>query len=506
MKNTISVGFVFSRKVYMPNDLKNTLNSSASFPLSRQLPVVGASSGPGMAWTLSGLALASCIGGGGGGGSGGASVSGYTEFTRSGSGQFEASRSEVNAPLRFNSSYQAQRAPAEPQSIIEQLAALGATYSHGRRIDDQTAMYMFDVENDDRDLEYRAVLGGADGNKFRYVQVGDNVDIAAVISFDYDLPVDTDRDNTYVITETASVSNNPGLSLSSRLRTISETYTLEITDDPSDNAGNPYGEPPKKLFIGTLPDGYAHYTSGTTQVIPENADGSSNRITIGRLLSFFEGSYTLRLKETGTNDNSKFLLEDGILYFIGSTSGDFEDYYYNWQAYLGTDYSRSNLRIEVEYVSDQTAFYTESFVWYLRDENIPVTATEIAPNEFAVTTPESSEEIRITNINYTAPSQTLFFDSSSPSTYHAVRAESGGHRITLGGPDADKFHIDWVDGSPRNPLTVESRAGFDYENDQSAAGTNKYVFWIDSNFHDRMMYEITITDLEGALDPQMNDL
>jgi hypothetical protein len=477
-----------------------------------------------MVWTLTGFALASCIGGGGGGG-GGASVSGFTEFERTGPGSLQASRSEVNATLRFNSSYQAQRAPAEPQSIIEQLAALGATYSHGRRIDDQTAMYMFDVENDDRDLEYRAVLGGADGNKFRYVQVGDNVDIAAVISFDYDLPVDTDRDNTYVITETASVSNNPGLSLSSRLRTISETYTLEITDDPSDN--DPYGDPPKKLFIfhqenlppaealrqfynGTIADGYKFLTSGNLDAMPENDDGSSNRITIGQLLSFFEGTYTLRLKATGTNDNSKFVLEDGILYFIGSTSGDFEHYAHNWQAYhiASHDANYSHLRIEVEYVSGQTAFFTEDFIFGLSDIDVPVTATEIAPNEFAVTTPESSEEIRLTNINYTDPDLSPVYElSSTSSTFHAVRAETpgGGHRISLGGPDADKFHIDWVGHNSRNPITVESRAGFDYENDQSAAGTNTYQFHILSNLHATMMYEITITDLKGADDPQMND-
>jgi hypothetical protein len=240
--------------------------------------------------------------------------------------------------------------------------------------------------------------------------------------------------------------------------------------------------------------------------IPENYDGSStsDRIYLGQLRSSFEGDYTLRLKSTGTNDNGLFTLENGNLYFTGSDSGDFEDYANNWTSYDPSD-RYSHLTIEVEYLSGQTVFYTESYDIGLSDINVPVTATETAPNEFRVTTPETGEEIHITNLSYTGMSLVY----TGIPTWHAeyARTHDDAERITLTGPDADKFHLYVTGGyATRTPISVESRAGLDFEAFGSAAGTNTYTFSIESTIRATIDYEVIVTDLEGALDPQMNDI
>jgi hypothetical protein len=519
----------------MPNELKNTLNASTSLALSRHLPVTGASSGSGMVWTLSGLALASCIGGGGGGSGGGPAItdplaaSGFIDsnsFTRSG-GRLQASHSEVRDPIRFNSAFEGQRA-SEPQSVLAQLEALGATYSHARRIDDSTAMYVFDVENHNADLEYRAVLGGDDGKRVKYVQNGDHVMVTAVASFDFDKPIDEDGDNTYRITETGTANNHPTLSLSSQLRTISETYTISINDHLSDNGSSGSGglaglyihNPPTVLSVGTTPSGGTsthvlinEQFSTWSHALPEGADGSVTPIRFGEFRSTFEGTYTLRLKATGTNDNSKFELRDGILYYTGTDSGDFEDVYQLSYGVEGRFYG-TPVTIEVEYMSGQTVFFTETYIIGLSDVNVPVTATETAPNVYTVTTPESSEEIHITDTVYPGNLEPLSLVTLlHPQNWYAVetvkRQDDGTQNIiSLGGPDKDKFHIDHANhgDTGASPVVVESREGFDYEARGSAAGTNTYKFTLESDGLATIMYEIIITDLEGALDPQMNDL
>jgi hypothetical protein len=492
----------------MPNDLKNTLNASTSLALSRQFPMAGAKSGSGIAWTLSGLALGSCIGGGGGGGSAGRdplAISGRTEFASAGPRQYQASRFEGYEPIRFNTAYQAQGDPAEPQNILQQLAALGATYSHSRRIDDNNVIYVFDVENDDLDLQYSATLGGDDGDKVKYVQVGDHVRVDAVASFDYDHPIDTDGDNTYQITETGTASNHPRLSLPSQLRNINETYTLSITDNPADNnqSANPDAVGLHLRYESTtsqtttvggdtyhIVDHYSAYYFDVGRVLRENADGSTVRINLGRFESTLEGSYTLRLKATGTNDNGQFDLDDGILYFTGPDSGDYEA-------------SQTPFTLEVEYVTGQTVFFTEMYQIGLTDVYVPVTATERAPNVFEVTTPEASEDIRITNFVYSDLGVKATFNTDT------LTIETGGNSapiiLRLVGPDADKFRF-ILDGIGINSFaTVDSKSFFDFENDQSGAGTgpNIYNFSIESTIHDTIMYEITITDLTGADDPHI---
>jgi hypothetical protein len=541
----------------MSNELKK-------LTLLRQLLVVRASSESGIVWTLSGLALASCIGGGGGGGPSSATdplaASGFTSFARSTSGRFQASRHEVYEPISFNSAL----------STLTQLEAMGATYSHARRVGDSEAVYVFDVDNHDRNLEYTAVLGGVDGNKVKYRQVGDHVMVTGVASFDYDHPIDDGGNNTYLVTETATAINNPPLSLPNQLRNISETYTLMITDHPSDNnnnaayAGNTglyiYREFTTDRFVldydftenfindrvryheftskgelyndrynefedysrATTPEGkyinpaiffdrFDDYPYG----ILENTDGSTNPVDLGLLRSTLEGDYTLRLKATGTNDNSQFKLENGILYYIGSNSGDREDLQ-----------GPRLFTLEVEYVSGQTVFFTETYRMELGDVEVPVNATEARPDLFEVTTPETLEEIRITNVGTSLGIIQRLYDVGGigrevTGIYRPDIGVNEGEQFSIGGPDAEKFFLSLGIGEPveylsndgsfylrGNYITIASKRGFDYEADPSAlsaAGTNTYKFTLESNLYDPVMFEITITDLKGNDDPQLND-
>lgn len=210
--------------------------------------------------------LAAC-GGGGGGGRGSAVPE---------TGLFTATVSESTSARNQSQSVQdwIDTLVREDDEVVD-ATIISRTVSN----DGLSASTTLRIVNDDSqslDVAFTFRLSGADVSQFQLqaVTAGGNPDIVvrAKSALDFENPSDSNDDNIYELKLTATTVDQR---ISSEYRSITDAFTIQITDDPSDNAQQPAPAPEDSSFnVGDS------LKSGQTLALSGSINGSSVDATV----------------------------------------------------------------------------------------------------------------------------------------------------------------------------------------------------------------------------------
>ena len=152
----------------------------------------------------------------------------FTHTTTAGGNTAVASVTETGSRLKFTSLEDAVRA----YSGIDD--ALGASATFGGAVVDSAnshrAIVTFEVAGQ-ADIVFTYELSGDDVNDVLLIQDENDASLVTVAGLDYENPADEDEMNTYSVVETITTTSP---NVPSAHRTVSKTYTLSVTDNPSD--------------------------------------------------------------------------------------------------------------------------------------------------------------------------------------------------------------------------------------------------------------------------------
>jgi hypothetical protein len=191
---------------------------------------------PDPVWILSGLALASCVGGGGGGGSSGLQV--RTDFHFIATGQpsggpasaprYSAYAGESSRPVTIGGIEQAYSRHSASTAVEMQYEALinNAQSFTFDQTSDHSIEAIINVDGQSQPLTISLTLSGADRDQFRIVTDGNDLRLESVTGLDYETPRDTGQNNIYDLTATFTASH-PSIGTTV---TYTENFSLNVLD------------------------------------------------------------------------------------------------------------------------------------------------------------------------------------------------------------------------------------------------------------------------------------
>jgi hypothetical protein len=212
----------------MPNDMKTVFNPATDFSLSRKQPVGSSSSGSGLLWMISGIALASC---GGGGGGGGLSLGNLTAprttgglFQQSAPGEYTGSMLETNREVTvatfselFGFNY-----------LVKDGGTNGVFVSARQGSSEQEATVTINVPGQ-TPFSFTIAVTGPDAQIIKFINEGSNDVNFVLAELDYENPTDqaggssAAGDNRYDFTLSATSTNTA-------YQAVSESFRFQIED------------------------------------------------------------------------------------------------------------------------------------------------------------------------------------------------------------------------------------------------------------------------------------